>query len=205
VILFRKVQLHVRIADLPSTDRLDVVRVADDSPSADRFWGCRGNGDLSLMVMIKRVALPLEGKTIRFAPGPELEPAAWFWRVWTERNEIYALTRNSGGVAKLSVHASGQIHYRLGPKHKQDLTPMMQFASSPWLHAFEIRFLMSEGAGAPPKQRESLKNKSAYVIPVPSGKFLVVNLNRRTGRHVVKHSPARSVLGGKCALASRTS
>ncbi|HEV2399937.1 MAG TPA: hypothetical protein VGS27_23565 [Candidatus Sulfotelmatobacter sp.] len=35
---------------------------------------------------------------------------------------------------------------------------------------------MSEGAGVPPKQRESLKNKSAYLIPVPAGKFLVVNL-----------------------------
>jgi hypothetical protein len=126
--------------------------------------------------MIRRASLPLEGKAIRFAPGREQGPAAWFWRVWTEGNEIYALTRNSGGVAKLSVHGSGQIHYRLGPKHKQDLAPMMQFASSPWLHAAEIRFLVSEGAGAPPKQRESLKNKSAYVIPVPAGKFLVVNL-----------------------------
>ena len=133
-------------------------------------------GDLSSSVMIKRASLPLEGKAIRFAPGRELEPAAWFWRIWTEGNEIYALTRNSGGVAKLSVHGSGQIHYRPGPKHKQDLAPMMQFASSPWLHAVEIRFRMSEGAGAPPKQRESLKNKSAYVIPVPAGKFLVVNL-----------------------------
>lgn len=126
--------------------------------------------------MVKRVSLPLEGKAIRFAPGRELEPAAWFWRVWTEGNEIYALTRNSGGVAKLSVHESGQVHCRLGPKHKQDLAPMMQLASSPWLHAVEIRFLMSEGAGAPPKQEESLKNKSAYVIPVPAGNFLVVNL-----------------------------
>jgi hypothetical protein len=132
--------------------------------------------DLSSIVMIKRASLPLEGKAIRFAPCRDLEPAAWFWRVWTEGNEIYALTRNSGGVAKLSVHASGQIHYRLGPKHKQYLAPIMQFASSPWLHAFEIRFLMSEGAAAPPKQRESLRNKSAYVIPVPAGNFLVVNL-----------------------------
>lgn len=120
--------------------------------------------------------MPLEGKAIRFAPGRELEPAAWFWRLWTEGNEIYAVTRNSGGVAKLSVHASGQIHYRLGPKHKQDFAPIMQLASSRWLHAFEIRFLMSEGAGTPPRQRESLKNKSAYVIPVPAGKFLVINL-----------------------------
>ena len=118
----------------------------------------------------------MEGKAIRFAPGRELEPAAWFWRVWTEGNEIYALTRVSGGIVKLSVHASGQIHYRLGPKHKQDLAPVMQLGSSPWLHAFEIRFLTNEGARTPPRQRESLKNKSAYVIPVLSGNFLIVNL-----------------------------
>ena len=79
--------------------------------------------------MFKRASLPLEGKAIRFAPGREREPAASFWKVWTEGNEIYALTRNSGGVAKLSVHQSGQIHYRPGPKHKQDLAPTVQVAS----------------------------------------------------------------------------
>jgi hypothetical protein len=126
--------------------------------------------------MLKRASFPLEGKAIRFAPSRELAPAAWFWKVWTQGNEIYALGRNSGEIAKLSVHQSGQIHYRLGPKHKQHLAPPMQISSSAWLHAFEIRFLMSEGAGTPPGQRESVKNKSAYLIPVPDGRFLVVNL-----------------------------
>jgi len=138
--------------------------------------GSQACGKLSSIVMIKRASLPLEGKAIRFAPGRKLEPAAWFWRVWTEGNEIYALTRNAGGVAKISVHQSGQIHYRLGPKHKQDFAPTMQVGSTPWLHAFEIRFLISEGASAPPKQRESLKNKSAYLVPVLAGEYLVINL-----------------------------
>ncbi len=126
--------------------------------------------------MNKRANLPVEGKAIRFAPGLGQEPAAWFWRVWTEGSEIYALSRNSGGVAKISVHASGQIHYRLGPKHKQDLSPLLKLGSGPWLHAFEIRFLLSEGANPPPRQRESLKNKMAYLIPVPKGRVLHVNL-----------------------------
>lgn len=118
----------------------------------------------------------MQGKAIRFAPGRELEPASWFWRMWTEGNEIYALTRNSGEVLKVSVHASGQIHYRLGPKHKQNFAPLMQLGSSHWNHALEIRFLISETANVPPPQRDSLKNKSAYLIPTPADHFLVLNL-----------------------------
>jgi hypothetical protein len=120
--------------------------------------------------------LPIESNAFRFAPGRGGSPATWFWRIWTEGNEIYALTRNTGGIAKISVHQSGQIHYRLGPKHKQDLTPTMQLLPSPWLHAFEIRFLISDDVNAPPEQRDSLKKKSANVIQVPAGSFLVVNL-----------------------------
>lgn len=126
--------------------------------------------------MNRRATLPVEGKAIRFAPGRDQEPAAWFWKVWTEGNEIYALSRNSLGVAKISVHASGQIHCRLGPKLKQDLAPLSKLGPGPWFHAFEIRFLLSEGANPPPRQRESLKNKSAYVIPVPKGFVPHVNL-----------------------------
>ncbi len=127
-------------------------------------------------VMNKRADLPVEGKAIRFAPGQDQGPAASFWKVWTEGNEVYALARSSGGVAKISVHASGQIHYRLGPKLKQDLAPLMRLGPGPWFHAFEIRFLLSQGANAPLGQRESLKNKSAYLIPVPEGLVLYANL-----------------------------
>ena len=119
---------------------------------------------------------PVEAKAIRFAPGQDQTPAASFWKVWTEGNEMYALSRSSAGVAKISVHASGQIHYRLGPKLKQDLAPLMRLGLGPWFHAFEIRFLLSPGGNAPLRQRESLKNKSAYLISVPKGFVLYANL-----------------------------
>ena len=126
--------------------------------------------------MKKRADLPVEGKVIRFAPGQDQEPAASFWKVWVEGNEIYASSRSLGGSPKISVHASGQIHYRLEAKVKQDLAPLMQLGSGPWFHAFEIRFLQSPGANPPFRQRESLKNKSAYLIPVPEGFILYANL-----------------------------
>jgi hypothetical protein len=125
---------------------------------------------------MKPATLPVQGKAIRFAPGRNQEPAATFWRIWVEGSEIYAMTRNSMGVTKISVHASGQIHYRLGPKVKQDLAPLMQLGAGPWFHAVEIRFLLSEGAKSPTKQRESLKNKKAYLIPAPEGQILHANL-----------------------------
>jgi hypothetical protein len=124
----------------------------------------------------KRATLPVEGKAIRFAPGHGQDPAAWFWKVWAEGNEVYALARTLGGQAKISVHGSGQIHYRLGPKQKQDLAPPMPLGSGPWFHAFEIRFLLSQGAHAPPNEKEFLKNRSAYLIPVAEGFILCANL-----------------------------
>jgi hypothetical protein len=126
--------------------------------------------------MNKRSNLPVEGKAIRFAPGHNQVPSAGFWKVWAEGNEVYASARTPQGLAKISVHASGQIHYRLGPKQKQDLAPLMQLAGGPWMHAFEIRFLLSEGANAPTGEKESLKNKAAYLISVPQGRVLYANL-----------------------------
>jgi hypothetical protein len=79
-------------------------------------------------------------------------------------------------VAKISVHASGKIHYRLAPKLKQDLAPLMQLGLGPWFHAFEIRFLLSESANRPLGESKSLKNKKAFVIPVPKGSSLLGNL-----------------------------
>jgi hypothetical protein len=120
--------------------------------------------------------LPIEGKMFRFAPGRGGEPAARFWKVWAEGNEVYALARMPEGIAKISVHESGQIHLRTGPKRKQDLAPIMGLGAGPWLHAVEIRFLLSAGAKRPTSERESLKRKSAYVVPVPEGFFLCTNL-----------------------------
>jgi len=126
--------------------------------------------------MTKDATLPVQGKAIRFAPGCDNEPAASFWKIWAEGNEIYTSSRSPGGLAKISVHASGQIHYRLEGKLKQDLAPFMQLGSGPWLHAFELRFLLSDSVNLPFRERESLKNKSAYLLPVPNGFLLHANL-----------------------------
>ena len=136
----------------------------------------RPRGEMGRGGVNKRANLPLEGKAIRFAAGRGQEPAVSFWKVWTQGSEIYALSRSSAGVVKISINASGQIHCSLGPKHNQDLVPPMRLGSGPWFHALEIRFLLSEGAKAPTRERESLKNKSAYVIPVPPGFVLLANI-----------------------------
>jgi len=52
----------------------------------------------------------------------------------------------------------------------------MQLGSGPWLHSIEIRFLLSEGAHAPLKEGESLKNKPAHLVRVPKGFVLYANL-----------------------------
>lgn len=126
--------------------------------------------------MATRLSHPVESKAIRFAPARNGEPAASFWKVWAEGSEIYALCRSLGGAPKISVHASGQIHYRLEAKLKQDLAPSMPLGTGLWHHAFELRFLLSEGALAPLGWRESLKNKSAHLIPVSDGFVLHANL-----------------------------
>jgi hypothetical protein len=122
-------------------------------------------------------ALPVEGKQIRLAPSRNRqEPDAALWRVWAEGSEVYAWSRGPGGSAHISVHESGQVHMRQGPKLKQDMAPVMQLSNGPWFHAFELRFLLSHGAYLPLKQRASLKNKSAYLIWVPDGFVLYANL-----------------------------
>jgi hypothetical protein len=126
--------------------------------------------------MNKKATSPVEDIAIRFAPGLGQEPAAWFWRVWMQGSEIYAMCRNPLGTVKISVHKSGQIHFRIGTKLKQNIKPLSKLGLGPWSHAFEIRFLLSEGANAPPEQKKSLKKKKAYVFPVPKGFVPHVNL-----------------------------
>ena len=125
--------------------------------------------------MNTRRNLPVQGKQIRFAPGRNEEPAASFWKIWAEGNEVYALSR-SMQTMKISVHESGQVHYRLRPKLKQDLAPITQVGTGPWFHAFELRFLLSDGTFSPLGQRESLKNKLGYLIRSPEGFVLYANL-----------------------------
>ena len=118
----------------------------------------------------------VEGKAIRFGPSRNQEPAASLWKMWVQGCEVYATSRGPGGVCKISVHASGQVHFRIEGKHKQDLAPAMQLGSDTWYHAFELRFLLSDGALSPFGVRKSLKNKTAHLIPVPDGLLLYANL-----------------------------
>jgi hypothetical protein len=76
----------------------------------------------------------------------------------------------------MSVHASGQIHHRLEAKHKQDMAPLMPLPSGAWLHAFELRFLLSDGVNVPPQEREPGRNETIYYLPVPNDFFLCANL-----------------------------
>ena len=56
------------------------------------------------------------------------------------------------------------------------MAPLMPLPSGAWLHAFELRFLLSAGANSPLKEQESKANQPIYYIPVPDGFFLCANL-----------------------------
>jgi len=118
----------------------------------------------------------VQGRAIRFGPSRDGVLAASMWKVWAEGSEVYATARGPGGSAKISVHASGQIHYRLEPKLKQDLAPLAPLPSGVWHHAFELRFLIGDGALVPFGVKESLKNKPSYVVSISNGSSLLTNL-----------------------------
>ncbi len=120
--------------------------------------------------------LPIHGKAFRFAPALGRQPASSFWKVWAEGAEVYLTCRTPGGNQRFSIHQSGQVHYRLAAKEKQDLAPALRLGSSPWLHAIEVRFLLSPNSLPPLKPLESLRNKKAHVVPVPEGFVFHANL-----------------------------
>jgi hypothetical protein len=121
-------------------------------------------------------SLPVQGKAFRFAPAVGKQPASNFWKIWAEGAEVYLLCRTPGGNQRFSIHQSGQVHYRLAAKEKQDLAPLLRLASGPWTHAIELRFLMSPNSLPLLKPLESLKNKKAHVVPVPEGFVFHANL-----------------------------
>ncbi len=47
------------------------------------------------------------------------------------------------GIPKISVHASGQIHYRPTPRDVQLLAPALPLPDTPWQAALQIRFLIT--------------------------------------------------------------
>jgi len=97
------------------------------------------------------------GKAYRIAPCVSRRQAASFWKFWASGNEVYATSRNAGHLSKISVHQSGQIHASLGAQKRQLLARPSLLVNEAWLHAFELRFLISPGAFRPPQ--ENLKNK----------------------------------------------
>ncbi len=120
--------------------------------------------------------MPFEGKACRFAPALEGRPASNFWKLWAEGSEVYLTCRTPGGNHRFSIHQSGQVHYRLAAKEKLDLAPLMQLSLGPWVHAIEIRFLLSPNSLPPLLTRESLRNKKAHVISVSEGFVFHANL-----------------------------
>ena len=119
---------------------------------------------------------PIYGKAFRFAPALGHQPASGFWKIWAEGSEVYLTCRTPGGNQRFSIHQSGQVHYRLAAKEKQDLAPLLRLGPSPWMHAIEIRFLLSPNSFPPLKPLESLGNKKAHVISVPKGFVFHANL-----------------------------
>lgn len=114
------------------------------------------------------------GKAIRFAPSRDGHPAARIWKVWSEGSEVYALTRSSKGLAKISIHESGQIHLRLESKDKQLMAPPLSLANGLWLHGIELRFLLHSRANRP---QEKLKaGAKALLLETPEDRVLVVNI-----------------------------
>lgn len=126
--------------------------------------------------MAKQAKLPIEGKAIRFAPGRNASPLTALWKVWAEGNEVYAATRSFSGSTHISVHETGQVHYRLATKQKLEFAPVMPLEGGAWFHAFEIRFFWSAGALSPVRQRESLKSKRGYLLDTPDGFVFHANL-----------------------------
>jgi hypothetical protein len=126
--------------------------------------------------MAKQAELPIEGKEIRFAPGRNGAPLTAFWKVWVQGSEVYATARSRLGSAHISVHASGQVHFRREAKQKIEIARVTGLENSLWFHALEIRFLVSKGALSPVGQWESLKKKPGLLGETPEGFALYANL-----------------------------
>ncbi len=112
------------------------------------------------------------GNTVRIAPGRNRVPLCAFWKFWVTGNEVYATTRG-GDPMHLSVHASGQIHMRIGGKDLQHLAPPLWLGQGQSLHAFEVKFLVGPDALLPKPRPDRRK---AFLIETPEGFSLVLNL-----------------------------
>ena len=119
---------------------------------------------------------PVQGKTVRVGVVQNGLPATFFWKFWVSGNEVYASNRFGPDAARLSFHESGYSHIRLGFKTAQQIwPPSYLIGPTGWLHAAEIRFLLSEDALQPPPQPIE-GNKKATVIQAARGHIVILNL-----------------------------
>lgn len=114
------------------------------------------------------------GKAFRVGPGQAGQPIASIWKFWVEGNELYAISRDTGS-AKISVHASGQIHMRGEKRDMQLLAPAVPLAGSSWSHVLEVRYLIAPDRVRWPPRKLKKKDK-AFLVDVADGRALVLNL-----------------------------
>lgn len=117
---------------------------------------------------------PISGKAFRVGPAQAGQPVASFWKFWIEGNELYAMNRDASSM-KISVHASGQTHLRMERRDLRPLFPPFSLAGSDWHHALEMRYLVAPDRLRPTPKRLKKKEK-AYLIDVPDGHALILNL-----------------------------
>jgi hypothetical protein len=131
---------------------------------------------ISRDIQIDSAAKPIaNGKHIRIGVMRNRKPAAGIWKFWSQGADVYAMSRLSGSTAKISVHASGQIHMRNSARDLQQFAPAIAMGDGRWHHAFELRFLLSEDTYLPPT--ENLKNNhNAFLLEVPEGAMAILNL-----------------------------
>lgn len=124
-----------------------------------------------------KLSTPFLGGAIRFAPTRNGQLAAGMWKVWITADEVYAQNRNARGGSKLSVHFHGQIHVKLAQDSvEQRLARLVPIPGGQWLHAIEWRFLLSDDSFRPPAEKKLKKRDKAYVVDVPSGEVLLLDL-----------------------------
>ena len=102
--------------------------------------------------------------------------AASMWRIFTQGNEVYAVGRVNGGVGRLSFHFSGQIHQHLGHGERQLMTRPLLMSDGTWLHQIEWRFLIDADVLRPPTPQFKKKRDRAFLVNVPTGSLLLLNL-----------------------------
>jgi hypothetical protein len=123
----------------------------------------------------RTVTNPIQASKFRFAPMRDGRLATLMWRIWVERNEVYAMSRVGKGIARFSFHYSGQIHQHLGQGKKQIIQRPMLLPEGTWMHQIEWRFLIGPDVLHPPT--ETLKpDEKAYLLNVPPDHMLMLNL-----------------------------